>query len=225
MTPFIALLFLFSSANAFAPSQYGHYRIAHTCQAKKGDDVEQQQAFPVGTFVEFVEKKRVHIGKILSVEHKSNGGARYDVDSGGKHYGIADKAVSFAMPCPNTPGKASKLYQEFEEAQQISEKEIQVKLDISAELLVMAWEEAIEEDESHEVTPDSLIELIHSHKGSAIEKYMAWKLLRSDMAHVFFKDLKNHGRVVAFKAKAPKAVEAAKDQFCQTRVDEEICFT
>ena len=34
-----------------------------------GDEVVQQQAFAVGSFVEFVEKKRTHIGKI--------GGARY----------------------------------------------------------------------------------------------------------------------------------------------------
>ena len=42
-----------------------------------GDEVVQQQAFAVGSFVEFVEKKRTHIGKIDSVEHKSSGGARY----------------------------------------------------------------------------------------------------------------------------------------------------
>jgi len=45
---------------------------------KSGDDeVVNQQAFAVGSFVEFVEKSRTHIGKIGSVEHKSSGGARY----------------------------------------------------------------------------------------------------------------------------------------------------
>jgi hypothetical protein len=42
-----------------------------------GDEVENQQAFAVGSFIEFVEKSRTHIGKIEAVEHKSSGGARY----------------------------------------------------------------------------------------------------------------------------------------------------
>jgi hypothetical protein len=56
-------------------------------QEKKGtdsDEVVQQQAFCVGSFVEFEEKKRSHVGKIDAVEHKSSGGARYTVDSEGK---------------------------------------------------------------------------------------------------------------------------------------------
>ena len=54
-------------------------KIVSSLQSKKdgGDDVVQQQAFASGSFVEFVEKKRNHIGKIESVEHKSSGGARY----------------------------------------------------------------------------------------------------------------------------------------------------
>mmetsp|Transcript_9843 Transcript_9843/g.13869 ORF Transcript_9843/g.13869 Transcript_9843/m.13869 type:complete len:129 (-) Transcript_9843:150-536(-) len=127
------------------------------------------------------------------------------------------------MACPNSPGQAEKLYHEFEEAQHASDEEIRSKLDISPELLEMAWQEA-EEDESHTLTPDSLIELVHSHAASAIEKYMAWKLLKSDMAHIFFKDLKDHGRVVAFKAKTQNAVDAAKDVFCRNHDDEEYCY-
>ena len=42
-----------------------------------GEDVVMQQAFAVGSFVEFVEKSRTHIGKIDTVEHKTSGGARY----------------------------------------------------------------------------------------------------------------------------------------------------
>jgi hypothetical protein len=38
------------------------------------DDIAQQHVIPVGTFVEFEEKKGTHsIGKIESVEHKSSG--------------------------------------------------------------------------------------------------------------------------------------------------------
>ena len=52
-----------------------------TClHSKKGDVVDvvvQQHAFAAGSFVEFVEKKRTHIGTIDTVEHKSSGSARY----------------------------------------------------------------------------------------------------------------------------------------------------
>lgn len=221
----IAVLFLILSTNAqaFVGPKVVSYRCPSTeIQAKK-DDVVQQRAFAVGTFVEFHEKKRVHVGKITSAEHKSNGGARYSVDSEGKHYSIADKAIDYAIPCPTSPAQANKLFHEFEEAQHASDKEIQSKLDISPELLEMAWEEA-EEDESHTLTPNSLVELVHSHAASAIEKYMAWKLLKSDMAHVFFKDLKDHGRIVAFRAKTRKAVDAAKETFCKNHQDDDFCY-
>ena len=61
--------------------------------ASSSDDAGPQvQAFAVGTFVEFEEKKRTHIGKIEAVEYKSGGGARYRiVDAEGKAFDIADK--------------------------------------------------------------------------------------------------------------------------------------
>mmetsp|Transcript_14781 Transcript_14781/g.23121 ORF Transcript_14781/g.23121 Transcript_14781/m.23121 type:complete len:226 (+) Transcript_14781:215-892(+) len=217
------VLLLSTSTQAFVGPKLTSYRYAPSELKAKSDDVVNQRAFAVGTFVEFHEKKRVHVGKIVSLEHKSNGGARYTVESEGKNFNIADKAVDFAMACPNSPGQAEKLYHEFEEAQHASDQEIRSKLDISPELLEMAWQEA-EENESHTLTPDSLIELVHSHAASAIEKYMAWKLLKSDMAHIFFKDLKDHGRVVAFKAKTQNAVDVAKDVFCRNHDDEEYCY-
>ena len=76
-------------ASAFIARPY-HINPSSVCalQGKKGsdsDEVVQQQAFSVGSFVEFEEKKRSHVGKIDAVEHKSSGGARYTViDSEGK---------------------------------------------------------------------------------------------------------------------------------------------
>ena len=69
-----------SSAAAFVAITPEIARSQSTCiYAKKdaGDEVVNQQTFAAGSFVEFVEKKRTHIGKIDSVEHKSSGGARY----------------------------------------------------------------------------------------------------------------------------------------------------
>jgi len=201
------------------------------------DSPPQQQAFAVGTFVEFVEKSREHIGKITKVEHKSSGGARYQVvDNDGKTFGIADKAVSFAINAPNSPGACEKLYSDFLSAHDASVETLQSKLDISPEILEIAWEETASEDEEaadgggsssssdHMITPSGLIDLVHSHTASAIEKYMAWKILRTDMAHVFFKEIKEKGRVVSFKAKARKAVDAAKQAFCNDHQDSDMCL-
>lgn len=195
-----------------------------------GDEVVQQQAFPVGSFVEFEEKKRIHVGKIETVEHKSSGGARYAViDSEGKKFNISDKAVRYSMACPNTPGQANKLYEQFISAQDAPMQSLQESLDVSPELLQMAWEEATEEleDQAHaDLTPASFVELVHAHAASAMEKYLTWKLLQTDMAHVFFKEIKSHGRVVAFRAKPRKAVDNAKEMFCRDidNEDNELCF-
>ncbi len=106
------------------------------------------------------------------------------------------------------PGQASKLYDEFCEAHNtMSLLSIQQAIDVTPDLLVMAWEEATDESESKEgsssnlLTPASLIELVHAHTATSLEKYMAWKFLQSEMSHVFFKEIKLHGRVVSFKAK------------------------
>jgi len=188
----------------------------------------QQQAFAAGSFVEFTEKKRIHIGKIDMVEHKTSGGARYQViDSGGKKFNVPDKDIRYSMMCPNSPGQANKLYDEFCAVQESPLSSIQqaASIDISTDLLEMAWEEAAEEGESHLLTPASFIELVHAHAGSSMEKYLAWKFLQSEQSHIFFKEIKSNGRVVSFKAKTRKAVDAAKEMFCRTHQDEnEICF-
>lgn len=228
------LCLLLCSTNAFVLSQSirkATIKLPHALSSSKSSDSEtsksppQQQAFSVGTFCEFEEKKRTHIGKIVSVEHKTSGGARYRVtDSEGNSFDIADKQVVYAMPSPNTPGQAQKLFDEFCRAQDAPVDTLQDQLEITPELLEMAWEEAVEDEEQNLVTGSSLIELIQGHAASAMEKYLAWKLLKTDMAHVFFKEIKDHGRVVSFKAKTRKAVEAAKQAFCQNHSDSDLCF-
>lgn len=226
-TAYLVLLFPLSLASAFVQPNFGAVTLRAPTLCSKNEDsdaVVQQRALAVGTFVEFEEKKRTHIGKIESVEHKSNGGARYQiVDPEEKTYDIADKAVLYSMSCPNSPGQAEKLFQEFCRAQDAPEDTLQEELEITPELLEMAWEEAAEKEDQL-MTASSLIELVQGHAASAMEKYLAWKLLKTETAHVFFKEIKDHGRVVAFKAKTRKAVEAAKEVFCQTHADNEICF-
>ena len=200
------------------------------CASKSdGDEVVQQKALSVGTLVEFEEKKRTHVGKITASEHKSNGGARYSVeDHDGNKFDIPDKAVHYAMSItPDNERKVASLFDEFAVALEEDPADLRNDLDISPELLQMAWEEAIEDEESsNEITAKSLVELIHAHTASALEAYKAWRLLRTDAAHVFFKEIKSNGRVISFKAKTAKAVENAKRAFCTKaeNADEELCF-
>ena len=117
------------------------------------------------------------------------------------------------------------MYDEFCRAQELPLESIQIELDVSPDLIQMAWEEAVE-DETHNLTPAEFVELVHAHSPSAMEKYLAWKLLQSEMSHVFFKEIKDKGRVVSFKAKPKKSVDAAKDVFCREHVDDiesQIC--
>ena len=139
-----------------------------------------------------------------------------------------DKDIRYSMSCPNSPGQASKLYDDFCQAQDTPVQSIQDAIDVTPDLLEMAWEEAAIEDEegsTSTMTPASFIELVHAHVATSMEKYLAWKYLQSDMSHIFFKEIRSNGRVVSFKAKTRKAVDATRDVFCRTHQDEdEICF-
>ena len=131
--------------------------------------------------------------------------------------------MHFALSAPNTPGAANKLFDEFVAAHDSSEKDLQTKLDITPEMLELAWEES-SASEDDTLTASQLVELVHAHAASAIEKYMAWKLLKTETAHIFFKEVKDHGRVVSFKAKAENAVEPAKQMFCNSHKNSELCL-
>ena len=73
----LSLTSSFHQASAFVPSNVMPSTTCLNGKKDAGDEVVQQVAFAAGSFVEFAEKKRVHIGKIDAVEHKSSGGARY----------------------------------------------------------------------------------------------------------------------------------------------------
>jgi hypothetical protein len=186
------------------------------------------ESLPVGTIIEFEEKNRIHAGKIEEAQHNLKGARYVVVDSEGHQFNIADKEVHFAIHPPNAPKQAEQLFDQFVKAQEASEYEIQKELKIDAELLELAWEEVLENAESKEgadtLTPGKLIELVHSHGASALEKYKAWRFLQSDLSHVFFKDIKDHGRIASFKAKARRAVDNAKHHFCNTHEDSDLCL-
>ena len=191
--------------------------------------MEQKHALAKGWICEFEEKKRTHVGKITASEHKSNGGVRYTVlEAGGKSFSIADKQVNFAVAAPAADGKAEKMLADFEVASKASITDLSKALEVDPETLELTWETAAEDDtHDHSLTAKSFIDLVHSRAPtSALETYHAWRLLSSDLAHIFFKSVKNNGRVESFKAKAADAVDAAKVTFCNKdeHANEEFCF-
>jgi hypothetical protein len=126
------------------------------------------------------------------------------------------------------------------------------ELDLDAEVLELAWEEASSTSVGASeaapgssstsstsststsaighaiVTPDSFLELVHSRPSAGPgESYRVWRLLSTDLGHVFFKDIADHGRITAFRAKGKPAVEAAKSAFCEDHEQEKewgFCF-
>ena len=120
---FISFLLVVSSVRAFLPPQTTT-NPPKILQSKKdsNDGLVKHASFGVGTFIEFAEKKhtdRIHVGTVTNVQHKSNGGALYDVtDADNKQYkNVAEKAIHFVMNPPNSPGPAQQLFREFCAAQ------------------------------------------------------------------------------------------------------------
>ena len=61
------------------------------------------------------------------------------INSDGKKFDIPDKDILYSIPCPNTPGQASKLYDEFCEAHDtVSLRSIQQAIDVAPDLLLIA---------------------------------------------------------------------------------------
>mmetsp|Transcript_17988 Transcript_17988/g.34043 ORF Transcript_17988/g.34043 Transcript_17988/m.34043 type:complete len:237 (-) Transcript_17988:498-1208(-) len=229
----IILLCAIAASTAFVlpPSNTYDKQRSFATFAKKnsGDDVAQKQALPIGALVEFEEKGRVHIGKVIEVMPKSNGANRYDIldHEGLKFKNVGEKEINFATPVQKSASAEQKLMADLVKTQEESTDMLLKDLGVSTDLLEMAWMEAASEGtESNELTPDSFFSMIHSKAASMSEKYKAWRLLKTDLARVFFKDLKQNGRVVAFKAKAEDTVEAAKRTFCSSDQNQsvEFCF-
>jgi hypothetical protein len=169
------------------------------------------------------------MGRIIGTDHKASRGARYVVkDDHDKQFSIADKQVSFSIPGPVNEHKAPLEFEQLCAVQTSSEHALRERLAVSADLLEMAWEETVGTSSGEQeslLTPSTFIHLLHSHTPDHVEAYAAWRFLRTDIAHIFFKEMKDHGRVVSFKAKDNKSVTAAKASFCQSHTDEnDFCY-
>eukprot|EP00614_Pseudopedinella_elastica_P010503 CAMPEP_0172610718 /NCGR_PEP_ID=MMETSP1068-20121228/30486_1 /TAXON_ID=35684 /ORGANISM="Pseudopedinella elastica, Strain CCMP716" /LENGTH=236 /DNA_ID=CAMNT_0013414499 /DNA_START=70 /DNA_END=780 /DNA_ORIENTATION=+ len=235
MAKSLRIFALLVACEAFAPGTYYHTRrFTRTLGKKEGDEAEtlQAQTLPVGSIVEFDDGKgRFHIGKVKSVEHKSNGKARYAIQDAEEHlFNVADKQVRFSAGCPASPKDEAAVFKDIMAASQASPAELRAKLDLDAEVLELAWEEvAASEDGLSTVTAKDFVELVHSRPPkSAGEAYCAWRFLKEELGSVFFKAIKEGGKITSFKAKAEKAVNDAKQAFCSApqnlKEEPEFCF-
>ena len=184
-----------------------------------------RQRLSEGTICEFSEKGgKTFVGVIKSSESKSKGGARYELaDETGALHSIAEKQLTFVGKVVE-PKNIAKTLGEFADTLHANSKNLCNQLGIDAELFMLAWETAAEEEEG-DLYVDGFFQHMLSRKTNSLEeRYKAWRLLTSDVGHLFFKELKTNGRVDHWKAKTVKAVDAAKQQFCASHDEPEFCF-
>jgi len=190
-------------------------------KSEDGETVQQKQQVAMGSICEFDDSKgHEFIGKITNCEHKANGNNRYDLETlEGKLFNVAEKQLHFIAPPPANPKEHTRLFKEIDASHMASVADLTKSLDLDPEVLELAWEESSSELEGMLAT-DTFVELVHSRKPiDSVEAYRAWRFLMTDLGTVFFKSIKENGRVMAFKAKTEAAVEAAKTMFCK---DEKI---
>eukprot|EP00613_Pedinella_sp_CCMP2098_P006597 CAMPEP_0171596900 /NCGR_PEP_ID=MMETSP0990-20121206/2218_1 /TAXON_ID=483369 /ORGANISM="non described non described, Strain CCMP2098" /LENGTH=199 /DNA_ID=CAMNT_0012158185 /DNA_START=195 /DNA_END=794 /DNA_ORIENTATION=+ len=183
----------------------------------------------IGSICEFDDGKgRTYIGSLVATEHKSNGGARFEMmGANGNTYHIGEKSVTFSTPPPANPKECAKLLKDLNKAHGEDAVELRMALNVDAELIALAWEETdslMEYSGSQEwplphsdtITAGAFLELVSgAPANSPAEKYRAWRLLGfTELGHIFFKAIKEKGRVTSFRAKTAKAVEDAKKAFC-----------
>merc|ERR1712166_547101 len=103
----------------------------------------------------------------------------------------------------------------------IAEKHVHINLGSYKGNLEMAWELASDEDKAS-FTPKFLTSLIDDTFSKAqTDTYRAFRLLQSDMGKIFFKTLGPN----EYKAKAAKAVQSSKENWCRSlEGEQEWCF-
>ena len=208
------------AALAFAPplSPLATRRAAVTMfDSDVESDVPQVQLETVGSIVDFGDQ----LGIITEAEAKAKGGARYSVVTADE---VVHSVKGNAIKCTFSPDKSMKSWKEvgaeavlapFEQVHSLAPE----KMGIEPEDLELAWE-FLSEEESNEFSARSIVKAIDEKLcKSSVDAYRAFRLLSSDLGHVFFKSLSG----AKFKLKAAKAVQASKDAYCRQH-DVEFCF-
>jgi len=186
------------------------------------DDKPQLHLEPLGAIVEFDDGKhdRSVLGIVSSAEAKAKGGARYTVvDSNSVLHSVPGKSIhcSFSPDAKIKKGDPAVQLEAFEKVHELAPTD----LGVEAEDLELAWEFFSEEEEKTEWSARAILQAIDETLcRSSIEKYKAFRLLNSDLGHIFFKTLSG-GR---YKLKSPKAVQASKENWCRAHDELDYCL-
>ena len=216
-----------STASAFLRASPG--AAPPSLRAKK-DKAADADAAPVevnalgkGSIVEFEFNKHTCIGVVDAHMVKAKGGLRYDVVTADEkvHAGVAPKDIHFsAAPLPGDKGDKSpmKRIKDFEDVLATSAARL-----VDPEVLEICYELAAEEDDGKVFRVKEIAKLFDEGT-SPVDLYRTFRIMTSELGRVFFKSAK--GEAAAFKAKAHKAVDAAKVTLCNTHGDDygEFCL-
>mmetsp|Transcript_9093 Transcript_9093/g.27237 ORF Transcript_9093/g.27237 Transcript_9093/m.27237 type:complete len:226 (-) Transcript_9093:71-748(-) len=210
-------------ASGFVARQYPRTMQPWRHCTKKDSDAAPVEinALGKGSIVEFVHNKHTTLGVVTDHMVKSKGGLRYEITTADEkvHVGVAPRDIHFSAP-PLKGDKGDKpplkRLPEFEHVLQTSATNL-----IDPETLEISWEIAAEEDK---VLRTKDISKLTDMGSSPVDIYRTFRVLSSELGHVFFKGAK--GEAAAFKARAKKTVEAAKQSLCNNHSDEygEFCL-
>jgi hypothetical protein len=162
--------------------------------------------------------QRPVLGLVQGAEYKAKGGARIMIidAQGGKH---AVKESNIHINLGTYKGKLvepSAILDEYTKVMALEPTQLGVEPDV----LEMAWELCAEAGTST-FSPKAILSLVDEklYKNS-LDAYKAFRLLTSDLGKVFFKSLNGN----EYKAKASKAVEASKMNWCREHDELDYCF-
>lgn len=185
------------------------------------DDKPQVNLEPVGSIVEFDDGKhdRAILGVVASAEAKAKGGSTYTIlDANSVSHSIKGKQIHCAFS-PDPKLKKTEPEVLLKPFEAVKEMEV-TALGVAPDDLELAWEFLTEEDKDSWSARTILQAIDDKLCRSPVEQYQAFRLLTSDLGHVFFKTLSGG----FYKLKNAKAVRASKEQWCRAHEEVEFCF-
>jgi hypothetical protein len=197
-------------------------RVTMKAEVPDDDDKPQVHLESIGSVVEFDDGKhdRSLLGIVTSAEAKAKGGARYSViDANSVTHSVPGKGIhcSFSADKKMKDGvDPNVLLEPFEKIQALPSTNLGVEPDI----LELAWEMLKDEDKSSWSAKTILRSIDDSMCRSPVEQYRAFRLLTSDLGHIFFKSLSDN----MFKPKNDKAVKASKENWCRSHDELDYCL-
>jgi hypothetical protein len=172
------------------------------------------------------------LGFVQSAKPSGQKGAVYQiVDAEEYVHTVPAKAISITFP-PDTKSKATKPSEILKHFIAITEcKPTELGVDVG--LLDLAWEMCAEEDVPSHTSGAIFEEIDEKLVQGSLQRYKAYRLLASDIGHIFFKVLHAHDHEHReYKAKTADSVAKSKELWCKAvealgemgASSEEFCF-